>query len=469
MTVIDFVIIAIYLAVVLYIGYYFHKRNKGAEDFYVGGRNMSKWHLGLSVVATDVGGGFSIGLGGLGFTMGLAGSWLLFSGLVGAWVAAVILIPKVYSTAKLHRFLTFPELLKHHYGSRIALWAGIISAIGYIGFTGSQVLAGAKLTAATIDGLTFHHAVFILGAVAIIYTAMGGIKAVIYTDTIQWIILLSGLLFIGVPFALIKNGGWTEAMAGIPMELKQLTNISWSTMVNWMFTIIPIWFIGMTLYQRIYAAKSEQEAKKAWFIAGLFEYPIMAMLGVFLGLMARVSLGNGLMPGTIDGIDPESAMPQMLKYIIPTGALGLILAAYFSAILSTADSCLMAASGNIISDVLRIKGTAGSLKLVQLATFLIGGLSIAVALLIPSVLELMLLAYAFMVSGLFIPVLGFLFFTKPSKLGAGASMITGASTMAILEFAPLKLPYALSPVVFSVFISLLAFLLFQLLSTKRTE
>ena len=322
MTVIDFVIIALYLAVVLYIGYYFHKRNKGAEDFYVGSRNMSKWHLGLSVVATDVGGGFSIGLGGLGFTMGLAGSWLLFSGLLGAWVAAVILIPKVYSTAKLHRFLTFPELLKHHYGSRIALWAGIISAIGYIGFTGSQVLAGAKLTAATIDGLTFHHAVFILGAVAIIYTAMGGIKAVIYTDTIQWIILLSGLLFIGVPFALIKNGGWTEAMASIPMELKQLTNISWSTMVNWMFTIIPIWFIGMTLYQRIYAAKSEQEAKKAWFIAGLFEYPIMAMLGVFLGLMARVSLGNGLMPGTIDGIDPESAMPQMLKYIIPTGALG---------------------------------------------------------------------------------------------------------------------------------------------------
>jgi len=186
--------------------------------------------------------------------------------------------------------------------------------------------------------------------------------------------------------------------------------------------------------------------------------------------MARVSLGNGLMPGTIDSIDPESAMPQMLKYIIPTGALGLILAAYFSAILSTADSCLMAASGNIISDVLKIKSTTGSLKLVQLTTFFIGGLSIAVALLIPSVLELMLLAYAFMVSGLFIPVLGFLFFSKPSKFGAGASMITGASTMAILEFSQIKLPYALSPVVFSVFISLISFLLFQLLSTrKRSE
>lgn len=71
------------------IGYYFFRKNKSEEDFYVGGRGIGKWHIGLSVVATDVGGGFSIGLGGLGFTMGLAGSWLLFTGLIGAWIASI--------------------------------------------------------------------------------------------------------------------------------------------------------------------------------------------------------------------------------------------------------------------------------------------------------------------------------------------------------------------------------------------
>ncbi|MEZ5198859.1 MAG: hypothetical protein R2764_21530 [Bacteroidales bacterium] len=56
--------------------FYFFNKNKTNEDYYVGGRGIGKWHIGLSVVATDVGGGFSIGLGGLGFVMGISGSWL---------------------------------------------------------------------------------------------------------------------------------------------------------------------------------------------------------------------------------------------------------------------------------------------------------------------------------------------------------------------------------------------------------
>ena len=85
----------IYMAVMLGIGFFFLKKNKDAEDFFVGGRSMGSLHVGLSVVATDVGGGFSIGLGGLGFVMGLSGSWMLFTGLIGAWMSAVLLIPKV--------------------------------------------------------------------------------------------------------------------------------------------------------------------------------------------------------------------------------------------------------------------------------------------------------------------------------------------------------------------------------------
>jgi SSS family solute:Na+ symporter len=74
---------------------------------------MSGWHIGLSVVATDVGGGFSIGLGGLGFMMGLSGSWMLFTGLIGAWLSAVLLIPKVYNLGIDKRLTTFPELFHH--------------------------------------------------------------------------------------------------------------------------------------------------------------------------------------------------------------------------------------------------------------------------------------------------------------------------------------------------------------------
>ncbi len=78
------------------VGVYFLNKNESDDDYYVGGRNMSAGHIGLSVVATDVGGGFSIGLGGLGFVMGISGSWMLFTGLIGAWLSAVFLIPKIY-------------------------------------------------------------------------------------------------------------------------------------------------------------------------------------------------------------------------------------------------------------------------------------------------------------------------------------------------------------------------------------
>src|SRR3972149_4384625 len=141
---IDLLEFFIYMAVMLGIGFYFLKKNKNADDYFVGGRNMDSIHVGLSVVATDVGGGFSIGLGGLGFVMGISGSWMLFTGLIGAWLSAVFLIPKVVKLGNLHGFLTFPEFLKHSYGTTVAMVAGIISFIGYLGFTSSQFLAGAK-------------------------------------------------------------------------------------------------------------------------------------------------------------------------------------------------------------------------------------------------------------------------------------------------------------------------------------
>src|SRR5680860_269850 len=132
---IDLSIFCTYLTAMLAVGVYFMRKNKTTEDYFVGGRNLNSLHIGLSVVATDVGGGFSIGLGGLGFVMGLSGTWLLFTGLLGAWLSAVLLIPKVTKLAAIHKFLSFPQFLNHLYNWKVALIAGIISAIGYLGFT----------------------------------------------------------------------------------------------------------------------------------------------------------------------------------------------------------------------------------------------------------------------------------------------------------------------------------------------
>lgn len=465
---VDLAIFIVYIVAMLGIGIYFHIRNNDIEDFYVGGRKMGAWHIGFSVVATDVGGGFSIGLGGLGFAIGLSGSWMLFTGLLGAWLSAVFLIPKIKLLSDKKNLYTFPQIFEHYYDNKVAVVAGIISAVGYLGFTSSQLLAGAKLASATFENLDLQFALVLMGTIAVGYTVLGGLKAVIYTDTLQWAILLAGLIFLGIPFAFIKIGGWQALQDSVPSEMLALTNISWVTLVNWVVTILPIWFVGMTLYQRIYASKSVKQAKKAWYIAGLFEWPVMAFMGVMLGLFARVAFDNGMFAevGYPAGspLDAEMGLPLLLRVILPFGLMGLMLSAFFSAILSTADSCLIAASGNILTDIIqKIKpGKLSDKKLLtysKVLTLIIGIVAVGIAMEMEGVLELMLYSYAIMVSGLLVPVIALLAFKKPDKTAALASMITGGLTTLVLTILEIELPFGLAPNIFGLTISVLSYII----------
>lgn len=470
---IDLLVFIVYMIAMLGVGAFFLKKNKNTEDYYVGGRSMSSWHVGLSVVATDVGGGFSIGLGGLGFTMGLSGSWMLFTGLLGAWLAAVILIPKLSALPEFKKLFTFPQIFSIFYDKKTALLAGIISAIGYAGFTSSQLLAGAKLASSTFADLSLTNALVIMGVIAVVYTVMGGLKAVIYTDTIQWALLLSGLVFIGLPLGYVSVGGYEKIREILPPEFLSLTNIRWQDMVNWGITIIPIWFVGMTLYQRIYACKSEKAAQKAWYIAGLFEWPVMALMGVLLGMFARVGAETGMFAylgyESAQGMDAEVGLPMLLRTILPAGLMGLMMSAYFSAVLSTADSCLMASSGNLVTDIIGYKGVDQKkfLRLSQIITLGIGVFAVLLASVMQSVLELMLYSYAFMVSGLFIPVLGGLFMKKPSANAAFFSMLIGGGTTISLILIGRDLPLGLDANIYGISLSLITFVMINQFRNKQ--
>ena len=473
---IDISIFSVYMISMLGIGFFFLRKNKDAEDYYVGGRSMGSLHVGLSVVATDVGGGFSIGLGGLGFVMGISGSWMLFTGLIGAWLSAVLLIPKVNGMKNFKKLYTFPQIFESFYNRKVAIIAGFISAIGYIGFTSSQILAGAKLAAASFISLNMETALLIMGAIVVIYTFLGGIKAVIYTDTVQWIILMVGLIFIGIPVAYFAVGGYSEITKALPPEFFSLSNLSWQTLVNWFVTIVPIWFVGMTLYQRIYACKSEKEAKKAWFIAGLFEWPAMAFMGVLLGLFARVAANDGMFEylgyATIGSMDSEMGLPMLLRSILPVGLMGLMMSAYFSAIMSTADSCLMAASGNVMTDILdRFFNISTDqkkfLRYSQFITLIIGALALFLASYMQNVLQLMLFSYAFMVSGLFIPVIGAFFWKRSNSTAAIWSMLLGGGTTIALIASGLRLPLGLDANIYGISLSAVSFVLISFLTSPQ--
>ncbi|MEA1987564.1 MAG: sodium:solute symporter family protein [Candidatus Marinimicrobia bacterium] len=454
MHILDYLIFGIYFVIILLIGLYFYKKNKSREDYFVGGRSMSSSHIGMSIVATDVGGGFSIGLGGLGYVMGLSGSWLLFTGLVGAWLSAVYLVPKVKGLDVKFNMFTYPDFLRSKFNGKVALIAAIISGIGYLGFTGGQILAGAKLASATVLSGTdsLNTALYIIAGIIIAYTVLGGIKAVIYTDTVQWAILLIGLIFFAIPFAYFKVGGWETIYNSLPREYFTLTNISVNQLINWAVTIIPIWFIAMTLYQRIYASKNEKSAKKAFYIAGILEYPIMAFMGVILGMISKIFFPE---------VEAEMGLPLLLQNVLPIGVTGIVVASYFSAIMSTADSCLMASSGNIVNDIieryfLKKSNQKLILKISQVATLIIGIIATLIASKFTTVLNIILQAYSFMIAGLFYPTLIAIFSKNKNSQSAFISMMAGGILSLVFIFTSFE-PFGLSSSFYGILLSIIVY------------
>jgi SSS family solute:Na+ symporter len=140
--------------------------------------------------------------------------------------------------------------------------------------------------------------------------------------------------------------------------------------------------------------------------------------------------------------DPETGLPMLLSTVLPVGLLGIMMAAYFSAILSTADSCLMASSGNFVSDIVDYfkpvdPDSNRFLRFSQITTLIIGSAALFLASTMEQVLNLMLYSYAFMVSGLLVPLLGGLYGKRRSPTAAIASMFVGGITTLLFQTSKL--------------------------------
>jgi SSS family solute:Na+ symporter len=163
---------------------------------------------------------------------------------------------------------------------------------------------------------------------------------------------------------------------------------------------------------------------------------------------------------------------MLLGTVLPVGLMGITMSAYFSAILSTADSCLMACSGNVVTDIVgrfaRIdQDGKGFVRISQLATLGLGGIALLLASLMTNVLDLMLYSYAFMVSGLFVPVLGALFWKRRSPAAAVTAMIVGGGTTVALELAFEELPLGLDPNLFGIAASAAVFVVLTVATGSR--
>ena len=468
----DFLAMLAYFLVLIWIGVSVvraKEKNSKIDSFLAADRNMNLVQTTSSAAATDIGGGFSIAMGGLGFTLGVSGSWMIAVSGLSVVMVSFLMVPKVKRWSDKVKGLTTGDLFEARFDRRTGTLAAVVIGLTWFTFVGGQIIAGGKLLQVTLNmNLTF--AVLLSGAIILAYTTMGGLKAVIYTDVFQMFVLMIGIVFIAVPIGLIEVGGWgamVEKFNSSP-ETEDLLNwgaVGWQQMLGWFFAVFPVWFISIAAMQRIVAARDVKTAQRGFFLTGIpIEWPLFAIGSTMIGLIARF-----LIP---DLADPELATPMIIMQLLPAGIAGLVIAAYIAAVMSSADSCLMGPVAIFTNDIYKkyLKPQSSQDHLVKVArytTIFLGILAIATAYLIPNVLDLILYAYTFGSAGIFFPMLGLLFWRRTTATGAFWSMLLGGSSAVI--YSILGEPFGFAASYLGWLIGLPALIIVSLLSEHSLE
>ncbi len=432
----DYIAMLAYFLVLIWIGVSVvrsrNEKNK-YDSFLAADRNMNLLQTTSSAAATDIGGGFSIAMGGLGFTLGVSGSWFIAISGLSIVMVSFLMVPKVKRWSDRVKGLTTGDLFAARFDRKTGTLAAVVIGLSWFTFVGGQIIAGGKLLQVTLN-MNLTLAVLVSGAVILAYTTMGGLKAVIYTDVFQMLVLMIGIVFIAVPIGLIEVGGWSAmaqqfSSSDSTKHLLDWSAVGWRQMLEWFFAIFPVWFISIAAMQRIVAARDVKTAQRGFFLTGIpIEWPLFAIGSTMIGLFARY-----LIP---DLTDPELATPMIIMQLLPAGVAGLVIAAYIAAVMSSADSCLMGPVAIFTNDIYKryIKPDSSELHLVRVAryaTLILGILAIVTAYLIPNVLDLIIYAYTFGSAGIFFPMLGLLFWKKTTAKGAFWSMLLGGSSAVI--------------------------------------
>jgi len=432
----DYIAMLAYFLVLIWIGVSVvrsrSEKNK-YDSFLAADRNMNLLQTTSSAAATDIGGGFSIAMGGLGFTLGVSGSWMIAVSGLSIVMVSFLMVPKVKRWSDRVKGLTTGDLFAARFDRKTGTLAAVVIGLSWFTFVGGQIIAGGKLLQVTLN-MNLTLAVLVSGAVILAYTTMGGLKAVIYTDVFQMLVLMIGIVFIAVPIGLIEVGGWSVmaqqfSSSDSTKHLLDWSAVGWRQMLGWFFAIFPVWFISIAAMQRIVAARDVKTAQRGFFLTGIpIEWPLFAIGSTMIGLFARY-----LIP---DLTDPELATPMIIMQLLPAGIAGFVIAAYIAAVMSSADSCLMGPVAIFTNDIYKryIKPDSTELHLVRVAryaTLILGILAIVTAYLIPNVLDLILYAYTFGSAGIFFPMLGLLFWKKTTAKGAFWSMLLGGSSAVI--------------------------------------
>lgn len=345
---IDIAIIIGYFLLVLGIGFYIARKTKTGEDLFLGGRTFGWGLIGLSLFASNISSSTIIGLSGAAYSTGIATSVYEWMSGIPLIIAATIFVP-LYLRSKV---TTIPEFLEKRFDRRSQLFFSAITIFSTIMIeTAGGLYAGTLVLQAFFPNLVMWQTAMALAFIAGIYTAFGGLKAVVYTDAIQAVILILGcgiltwILLGKVDFDLAK------VMAAAPPEHFSVVRPMDDESLPWLGLLVGVPFLGFWYWstnqyivQRVLGGRDIRHARWGVIFAGFLKIiPLFVMvIPGAIALTVYPNIENG-----------DSVFPFLVTNVLPVGLVGLVLAGLVSAIMSSVDSALNSSSTLMVIDFIK--------------------------------------------------------------------------------------------------------------------
>ncbi|MGJ3231798.1 MAG: sodium:solute symporter [Oceanicaulis sp.] len=342
---VDYIIVAVYFAAVLFHGWWVGRGKEGSKDYFLAGGKLPWYLIGFSLLASQMSGSSFVGLMGGTYAEGMT----MFN---YEWTAVIVLL--FFAVFMLPTFLkaglyTIPEYLKNRYSpnAQRAFSLFTLLAIMFIDSAGALFAGGLVIT--SVIPVDLWQAIAVLALVAGVYTIMGGLSAVVVTDTVQAILLMlgAGLIFI---IGIQEVGGWGELFNTLPDEKTRLYQpiddgfLPWPGMLGVILLGFYYWTLNQFVVQRTLGAKSLDEGRKGAMLAGGLK-----LLNLFLMIIPGL-IAFQLYPN-LD--TPDLAFPSLAFDLLPIGLRGLIMTALIAALMSSLDSALNAAGTLVTMDFVK--------------------------------------------------------------------------------------------------------------------
>lgn len=435
LTGLDIGIIAVYFIIIFGIGVYFARKGRNSVDYFLAGRNVGWFAIGASLFVSNISTEHFIGLAGSGATSGLA---------VGhfEWLACLILLILGWVFVPFYlrsNVFTMPEFLERRFNRSCSVYLASISILAYIFTKISVHLYAAAIVLERVVGWDPLTAAVALVVATGIYTIIGGLSAVIYTELMQTLVLLAGAVILTM-IGLSEVGGFSGLRAAVPADYFNMIKPASHPEFPWtgIFLGAPIlgiwyWCTDQVIVQRVLSAKDEGHAKAGTIFAGFLKIlPVFVL--VLPGLIA-FALYPQLFTTNANGTvtNGDIAYPTLIVNLLPSGLVGLMVAALLAALMGGMASVFNSASTLVTLDFYkRVRPNASEKQLVTFGRIATGVLVVLGLLWVPFIklLSSQLYIYLQSVQAYISPpiaacfILGILW-TRLNGAGAISALLTG--------------------------------------------